>query len=259
MENNHKLTLYISYYLARFNNEALTNLNYTTWNNAFEDIGKKLNVKPHSVKNWRDEFDPLFGHRAGWYQRPMSPSRVKVVRALEDLSESQIRGIVNDILSSKIREEPEYEEQLLSIITDDTKDKIKGKFILRAPTGKAAENYFIQYYSETSIPKKGHLMDCRDLGCGYDFKISSNDSEIFVEVKGLADVSGGILFTDKEWQVAQEKGNDFYLCIVKNIGVIPEINFIQNPASKIIPKKNIYTTIQINWSISENELNKIHD
>ena len=259
MENNHKLTLYISYYLARFNNEALKNLKYTTWNNAFEDIGKILNVNPHSVKNWRDEFDPLFGHRAGWYQRPMSPSRVKVAQALEDLNELQIRGIVNDILSSKIREESEYEEQLLSIITDDTKDKIKGKFILRGPTGKAAENYFIQYYNETLLPRNGSLVDCRDLGCGYDFKIVSNDMDSFVEVKGLAEISGGILFTDKEWQVAVEKGDDFYLCIVKNIGVIPEINFIQNPALKIIPKKNIYATIQINWSISENELNKIHD
>lgn len=39
MENNHKLTLYVSYYLSRFNDEVLAKLKYTTWNNAFEDIG----------------------------------------------------------------------------------------------------------------------------------------------------------------------------------------------------------------------------
>lgn len=246
MENNHKLTLYVSYYLSRFNNEALEKLKYSTWNNAFNNIGEILKVNPHSVKNWRDEFDPLFGHRVGWYQRPMSPSRVKVAQALEDLNEVQIRGIVNDILSGKIKEETEEEAQLLSIVADDTRDKRVGKFILRGPTGKAAENYFIKYYKETSIPRMGSLIDCRDLGCGYDFKIETKDLDTYVEVKGLADFSGGILFTDKEWQVAIEKGEYYFLCIVKNVRDIPEINFIQNPSLKIIPTKNIYTTIQIN-------------
>ena len=141
MEKSHKLTLYVSYYLSRFNNEALTNLNYINWNSAFEDIGKRLNVNPHSVKNWRDEFDPLFGHRAGWYQRPMSPSRVKVAQALEDLNEIQVRGITIDILTGKINEEPEEEGELLSVVTNDTRNKSSRKFILRSPTGKAAENY----------------------------------------------------------------------------------------------------------------------
>lgn len=258
MEKNHKLTLYVSYYLSRFNNEALINLNYKTWSNAFEDISKKLNVKRLSVRNWRDEFDPIFQHRKGWYQRPMSPSRVKIVQALEDLNEVQVRGIVKDILSGKIKEEPEEEVQLLSLITEDTKGKSQNKFILRVPTGKAAEDYFIQYYNKTSIPRKGALIDCRDLGCGYDFRIESNNLEAYVEVKGLADISGGILFTDKEWQVARDKGDDFFLCIVKNVNENPEINFIQNPASKIKPKKNIYTTIQINWSVTENDLNNLN-
>lgn len=257
MENNHKLTLYVSYYLSRFNNEALINLNYKTWNNAFEDIAKKLHVKRLSVRNWRDEFDPIFQHRKGWHQRPMSPSRVKIVQALEDLNEMQVRGIVNDILSGKIKEEPEEEVQLLSLVTDDTKGKRQNKFILRTPTGKAAENYFILFYNETFIPRKGSLIDCRDLGCGYDFKIESDNLDTYVEVKGLADVSGGILFTDKEWQVATEKGEDFFLCIVKNVNQKPAISFIQNPASKINPKKNIYTTIQINWSVTENDLNNL--
>jgi len=254
MENNHKLTLYVSYYLSRFNNEALTNLNYKTWSSAFEDISKKLNVKKLSVRNWRDEFDPLFQHRKGWYQRPMSPSRVKIVQALEELDEMQVRGIVIDILTGKIKEDPEEEVQLLSLVTEDTKGKGHKTFILRGPTGKAAENFYIRYYNETYLPRKGVLIDCRDLGCGYDFKIESNDLESYIEVKGMIDISGGILFTDKEWQIAAEKGNNYFLCIVKNIGNNPEISFVQNPASKLNPKKNIYTTIQINWSVPENQL-----
>jgi len=54
MELNHKLALYISYYLYRFNEEGLNNLGYSTWEKAFVNIAEKLNVKKHSIKNWRD-------------------------------------------------------------------------------------------------------------------------------------------------------------------------------------------------------------
>src|SRR5688572_23965925 len=129
MENNHKLTLYVSYYLSRFNNLALANLGYTTWNQAFDDIAQKLGVKKHSVKNWHDEFDPLFGHRVGWYQRPITPSRIRVAQALENLDEHQIREIAKDILSRMIQNDENEFEQLLNIATTDDKKKRKPRFI----------------------------------------------------------------------------------------------------------------------------------
>ena len=91
------------------------------------------------------------------------------------------------------------------------------------------------------------------------FKIESNGLEFFIEVKGMAQFTGGILFTDKEWSTATEKKDTYYLCIVKNVGTSPEISFIQNPSIKINPKRNIYTTIQINWQVTENQLKKIDD
>lgn len=258
MEPNHKLTLYVSYYLSRFNSEALTKLGYPTWNAAFDDISQRLQVKSHSVKNWRDEFDPLFGHRVGWYQRPMSPSRVKVAQALESLDEVQIREIVKDILSGKLKNEPDEEELLLNIVSDE-KEQINRKFILRTPTGRAAEEYFIKHHAQTNSPIAGVLTDCRDLGCGYDFKITSGTNETFIEVKGLAEISGGILFTDKEWRTATENSDKYILCIVKDIPANPTIYFISNPVKKLKAKKNIYTTIQINWSVPQNQLESIND
>lgn len=258
MEDNHKLTLYVTYYLSRFNNEALTNLGYTSWNEAYIDVAEKLNVKKFSVRNWRDEFDPLFGNRAGWHQRPMSPSRVKVVQALENLDELQIRNIVKDILSGKIKEEPEETEQLLSIASEEPKRKTNRKFVLRAPTGKAAEDFFILNHKNTSKPVAGKLIDCRDLGCGYDFKIVTSSKDIFIEVKGITAITGGILFTDKEWRTALEKTDDFFLCIVRDIGGIPKISFIQNPSKILSPKRNLCTVIQLNWSITENQLAAIY-
>ncbi len=259
MENNHKLALYISYYLSRFNDEALKNLGYKSWNEAYEVIGDKLKVKKLSIRNWRDEFDPLFGHRAGWYQRPMSPSRMKVVQALEDLNEQAIRAIVEDILSGTFQNNEEEKNQLLNIIVDDDKRKTDSKFIVRGPTGRLAEEYFINYFKKTKIPIHGDLIDCRDLGVGYDFRVENENNTIFIEVKGLSDIAGGILFTSKEWTVAKKEGYNYYLCIVYNLGEEAEIKFINNPAQKLKPQKNIYTTIQISWSVTQSQLAELNE
>lgn len=252
MEENHKLTLYISYYLSRFNEKGLKELGYSSWNEAFEDIAKRLDVKKHSVRNWRDEFDPIHGYRAGWYQRPMSPSRVRVVRALEGLKEEEIRSIVADILSGSINKETENLKELLKIVSDED-NRGDSKFILRGPTGRKAEEFFIEYYKNHLKPISGTLIDTRDKGCGYDFEIKNSDS-YYVEVKGLAEESGGVLLTNKEWEAAKRTQDKYFLAVVSNINSRPNISFIKNPASALKPKKNIVTTIQIQWSVSAKEL-----
>jgi hypothetical protein len=259
MENNHKLGLYVSYYLSRFDEEAYKNLGYGNHLETHNKIGELLSVNPNTVKNWRDEFDPLFGYRMGWHQRPMNPSRIRVALALENLNEFQIRGIVKDILSGKINQEPDEEEQLLLIASDKERGNSTQKFILRAPTGKAAEEYFQRYYSENKKPVDGKLVDCRDLDVGYDFRIETLTENYYVEIKGMSELTGGVLLTDKEWTVAKMEEEKYFLCIISNLNENPVIKFIQNPALKLNPKKNIYTSIQINWSLSQDQIAAFND
>lgn len=105
----------------------------------------------------------------------------------------------------------------------------------------------------------GDLKDCRDLGIGYDFRIEQFNQNIYIEVKGLSEISGGVLFTNKEWTVANNEGANYFLCVVSNLSEKVEINFIQNPAEKLNPKKNIYTTIQVSWSVTQNQLAELYD
>jgi hypothetical protein len=256
MEESHKLGLYVSYYLSRFNEVAYKNLGYGNMLQTHNEIGHILSVPPNTVKNWRDEFDPLFGHRAGWYQRPMSQSRIRVVEALEDLDEISVRAIVIDILNGKAQTKEYETEQLVQIVSDKEPDFETGKFILRGPTGKSAEEYFINLFNENNTPFSGKLIDCRDYGCGYDFKIEGSKL-IYIEVKGLATEKGGILFTNKEWQKANDTGDNYFVCLVKNIDKIPEVIYINNPAKKFNPQKSIHTVIQLNWSVSEKNLQEI--
>lgn len=259
METNHKLGLIISYYLSRFNDEGYQNLGFGNQINTHNKIGELLSVNPHTIKNWRDEFDPLFGHRVGWYQRPMSPSRIRVAQAIDDLEEQQIREIVLDILSGKIQNDEEELEHLLKIVTTDAGKKKNSKFILRTPTGKAAEEHFLKHFIKHKKPFNGNLIDCRDYGVGYDFRIEDEDGNYYIEVKGLTEISGGVLFTSKGWSVAGKEKENYFLCIVSNLGTNPEIIFIQNPAAKFTPKKNIYTSIQISYSLTQNQLSEFYD
>lgn len=126
---------------------------------------------------------------------------------------------------------------------------------MRGPTGKAAESFFLEYFKNNALPVAGKIIDSRDFGCGYDFEIRDGEQSYFIEVKGLASTEGGILFTNKEWQTALKHGEKYYLVIVKNLSATPKLVIIQNPASKMKPKKNIYTTIQVSWNVSGKNLN----
>jgi hypothetical protein len=39
----------------------------------------------------------------------------------------------------------------------------------------------------------------------------------------------------------------------------PNLIFIQNPAEKLNPKKSIFTSVQVSWSVSQNQLAILND
>lgn len=135
----------------------------------------------------RDEFDPLHDNpRAGWYQRPLRPSRAKVVELFQDLSEVEIRDIVLGILTnSDFVSTDDFSDVLTPILRRKKKRKGKSVFIVRGPTGRKAEEHFMAYHAANGLPEPGELHDTRDHGCGYDFAIITTDGVLQVEVKGL--------------------------------------------------------------------------
>jgi hypothetical protein len=254
--SNNKFALIVSYYLSRFDREALANLGFNSFNQAFEETAKRLNVKKNYVKLRRDEFDPAFPWRTGW-QRPMDPQIIRTIESFQDLGEFDVREIVLKILNNQNYLQSDEINNITALLQESkTKVKRKGKFILRGPTGKQAEEFFINHFNINKRPFNGTLKDMRDMGCGYDFELRTGERVVFIEVKGLAELAGGIVFTNKEWQTALTSGNSYFLVLVKNLGTEPEIIFIENPALKLTAKKNIFTTVQIQWTVSESELKK---
>lgn len=249
---NKEQAIVVSYYLSRFNDEAVNNLGYKTWKDAFDDLSDKLQINKHTIKNWRDEFDPFHGHRAGWHQRQPRKTISNIISQFEQLEEFDIRQIAVEIINGNKIDLPEINNSENEVITNPI-------FILRGPTGKKAEQFFIEYHRLNNLPVAGELIDSRDLGCGYDFEIKSKSYQHFIEVKGLASNIGGLLFTNKEWETAKRERSRYTVCIVSNINDSPEISFINDPFSKLNPKKNIIQTVQVQWSVSNNELQGIND
>lgn len=84
-------------------------------------------------------------------------------------------------------------------------------------------------------PFNGVLRDCRDNGVGYDFEIESHKNRTLVEIKGSAKELAGISFTDKEWKVAKETQDKYFLGLVVDVPTVPKISFLQNPANSFAP------------------------
>lgn len=254
ISNNNIFATIVAFYLSKFNDHALKKLGYKTYASAFIECGKLLDVKSNYIKLRRDEFDPVYNWRKGWRNRPMAKMVSDIITLFDNLTESEMYAIVTDILHH--RNTNEYKQIIQSV--EAASKQNKRAYIPRAITGKLAENLFEEDFKTNLTLPKGELKDCRDNGCGYDYEILSQDGSIFyIEVKGLANDGGGILFTSKEWNVALEKLDKYYPCIVKNVNdAIPTIQYIRNPSYNLIPSKNINTIVQISYSVTEKDLIK---
>ncbi|MFV2044810.1 MAG: DUF3883 domain-containing protein [Anaerolineales bacterium] len=259
MDPENALALVVSYYLSRFNREAYANLGFTTLTEGHRRIGAILGVNPNTVKNMRDEFDPIHDNsRVGWWQRDIRPSRQNVVEAFQDLGKYELRTIVKGILEERGREGTEGLDLIIERVVESDLGERPGDapYIVRGPTGRAAEEAFMEKYEKTSVPVAGDLIDTRDLGCGYDFEIRTDDRTVLVEVKGLKTDSGGVLFTAKEWEVARTEGDRYYLVLVRNLRNRPTIDVIHNPANWPSARRSLTTTIQVRWQIGQDEISR---
>lgn len=262
MKLENELAMVVAFYLSKFGEEGLARLGFRTYRQAFEEVGRSLHVNPNSVKNWRDEFDPYYDNRRkGWYQRGIRPSRQNVMAAFDDLSEDALRAVVLDIIRPKerLKVETELRSVLKEIKVSDNRKRTKKKaeYVARGPTGRMAEEFFVFRFHAGLTPFSGALRDCRDNGVGFDFEIIARKKRTLVEVKGLAKELSGITFTDKEWKVAHETQNDYFLGLVVQVATSPKIGFVQNPTRNFIPAHHAYTTVSVSWTISTEQLNTI--
>ncbi len=216
----------VGLYLSKYDSLGLRKLGFGSFAEAFNVIGYALGSKPASIKNYRDEFDPLFpNRRKGWHKRQTRDYCLKVFKEYKNLDLESFCGLVKSFVG--------YDENVWSQVqTKEEREESESHFAKRLITGLAAEQYF-----ESVHPS---LLEFEGYAVEKDFLV--------VEVKGLKERVGNLSLTPKEHEIASTFGDRFFLFVVKNFQESPFHEIFQNPLSSRLQftKKEI-VTVQISW------------
>ncbi len=233
--------LIVGYAMSRLNRTFLDSRRYKSWKAAFAGAGKLLDVAPASLKNLRDEFDPVHGNgRRGWVDRPMRPNRQRVMGELCDVSDAALLEMIDRILAR----DPEAEQDVVVPLSKPAERMSNVAERLR--TGRLAEEFFLTNALTIANVAPSLLLDHRTLACGYDFGVLQRE-RIAIEVKGLKQKRGGIAFTDREWSEAKVRRADFWLVVVGNIESDPIARLIPDPTAALKAECKYQTTIAASW------------
>jgi hypothetical protein len=230
-------------YLSKFDSDGLRALGFDSFVEAFNVIGSALGVRPASVKNYRDEFDPLFPNsRKGWHKRPTRDYCKAVYDAFGSLNLEDFTNLLKGVI---------YRQHDLGVLMEEVEKKQGDdrSFAKRLITGQAAEQYFRSKYKEILLFKDFGLEDTTQLGCGFDFKLISASVFWGVEVKGLSEASGSVALTNKEHSVASILKERFFLFVVKNFKENPFHEVYRDPLNgNLVFSKNEQRILQISWT-----------
>jgi len=230
-------------YLSKYDSQGLQKLGFESFVEAFNLMGYALGSRPASIKNYRDEFDPLFpNRRKGWHKRPVRHYCLKVFKEYGDLDLESFAGLVKSFVG--------YNESVWSGVQPKEERYESESYFSRAITGLAAEQYFEAVQSSVSEFKGYTVENTTRFGCGYDFRLRLGAQQDFlaVEVKGLKERTGGLSLTPKEFEVATVLRDRFFLFVVTNFKETPIRRIFQNPVSGGLRfTRNERSVVQVSW------------
>ena len=215
-------------FLSKFDREGLEHLGFASFGEAFNAMGYALGGKPTSIKNYMQEFDPLFpNHRKGWHKRPMRDHCRDAIERFGGLSLDEFSQMLSPLLLA-----PRLPDGMEELALLDEEKLDNESFSKRLVTGAAAEGFFESIFPKLTGFANHALTNVTRCGCGFDFRVQPENAAPFlaVEVKGIADATGEIMMTNKEYRVADYLQNRYYLCVVSNFAEEPVLSMFQNPA-----------------------------
>ncbi len=215
-------------FLSKFDRDGLRHLGFASFSEAYNAMGYALGGKPTSIKNYMQEFDPLYPNsRQGWHKRPLRDHCREAFERFGQLRLAEFSKLLSPLLLPSSL--PEGLEELAAF----DEEKIENEsFSKRLITGVAAEGFFEAAFPKLSEFTAHSLSNVTQFGCGFDFKVlHSNASAPFlaVEVKGIAGASGEIMMTQKEHLVATHLRERYFLCVVSNFVEKPVLSIYKNP------------------------------
>src|ERR1700682_1260586 len=125
----------VGLYLSKYDSLVLKRLGFDSFVEAFNVIGYAMGSRPASIKNYRDEFDPLFpNRRKGWHKRPIRDYCLKVFEEYGGLDLEAFANLVKSFAG--------YDENVWSELQPKEELYESESYFSRLITGLAAEQYF---------------------------------------------------------------------------------------------------------------------
>ncbi|WP_299064154.1 DUF3883 domain-containing protein [uncultured Polaribacter sp.] len=240
--NQRNKAILLGLYLSKFNDEALKEFGFKSFQEAFNVLGLSIGSKPASIKNYRDEFDPYFpNNRKGWHKREFRDYCKAIYNEFSSLDFYDFSELVKSFLFKN------YEIE--RFIKNELKEDFSEKLAKRLMTGIAAEEYFKFNYSKINYFNSYSLKDTTNMACGFDYKLFNKDSYYCIEVKGINEKKGNILLTEKEYHTANKLKAKYCLFVVKNFKEKPFHEMIFDPLNaKINFKEFKREVIQLSYN-----------
>lgn len=231
----------VGYAMSRLDDQYLISRSSQSWKHAFAEAAKALAVPPASIKNLRDEFDPVHANRRrGWHKRPLRPGRQKVLAELSEVSDDALVELIARILD---RDEHATREAIDALcVPSRTVYNVAERLL----TGRLAEEYFLENSHTLVGVAKESIVDMRQSAAGFDFGVRGL-SDPAIEVKGLRGSRGQILFTDHEWSEALRRRENYWLIVVGLIRTAPKARLVRDPGNILKAKCYHQTSITAIW------------
>src|SRR6266566_4475119 len=110
-------SILVGLYLSKYDSLGLKPLGFESFVEAFNVVGYAMGSRPASIKNYRDEFDPLFpNRRKGWHKRKTRAYCLKVFEEYKGLDLESFTGLVKSLVG--------YDENVWSTL--QSKEKRRG-------------------------------------------------------------------------------------------------------------------------------------
>lgn len=231
----------LGYAMSRLDSKYLTFMGASSWKDAFKQASRAIRIPPASLKNLRDEFDPIHHNaRKGWRGRPLRPNRQRVADEFVDVSDDALVEFTRRILAR----DTHATSDAIDVLVPTT--RVPAAVAERLLTGRRAEDYFLANCQDLVRHTPAQLTDRRISAAGFDFE-SRIQSGLVFEVKGIKDVRAAVQFTDREWSEAATRGSTYYLVVVGKLESHPMAKVFVDPHAVLNASCTWRKSISASW------------
>ena len=141
--------------MSRLDQEYLAIRSLATWKQAYDEVSAAIGCPPTSIKQLRDEFDPLFPNpRAGWRNREVRPEIRRTFEEIGTMSVDLMMELVQAVAAKRA-------DEIAPVTALIDPLESPSSVAERLRTGRLAEEWFFQV-GHTLIPRsKAGIVDRR--------------------------------------------------------------------------------------------------